>query len=232
MYSSETDPHDPARVSTFGLRPIDEIGDLPSECPLMPPIGRSCRVEGINPQYSGQVRRWTWWFGVFLGGLLIAAGIAETVRLVQSGDGGFIFWFGTLVGGGILVLTGTLLLPRRPIPGCVLTTIGCLAGVVPNPLDAGGARAARGPDDRERQAGCGGSGRGHDTQLEVHSCRELRPAENARSSSDRCAAAIRSCRRQRALRSTGSAAVRAAMPMPTGGGAHSPDASVETRRRT
>jgi hypothetical protein len=42
-----------------------------------------------------------------------------------------VFWFGTLVGGGVLILTGTLLLPRRPIPGCVLTTIGCLAGVVP-----------------------------------------------------------------------------------------------------
>lgn len=46
-------------------------------------------------------------------------------------DGGLVFWFGTLVGGGILVLTGTLLLPRRPIPGCLLTTIGCLAGVLP-----------------------------------------------------------------------------------------------------
>ena len=65
-----------------------------------------------------------------LGGLLVAAGIAETVRLVRSGDGGLAFWFGTLVGGGILVLTGTLLLPRKPIPGCVLTTIGCVAGVV------------------------------------------------------------------------------------------------------
>jgi hypothetical protein len=73
----------------------------------------------------------TWWFGLFLGGLLVAAGIAETVRLVRSGDGGLVFWFGTLVGGGILILTGTLLLPRRPIPGCLLTTIGCLAGVLP-----------------------------------------------------------------------------------------------------
>ena len=73
---------------------------------------------------------WTWWCGLLLGGLLVAAGIAETVRLVRSGDGGLAFWFGTLVGGGILVLTGTLLLPRKPIPGCVLTTIGCVAGVV------------------------------------------------------------------------------------------------------
>mgnify|MGYP006337290563 CR=1 FL=1 len=77
------------------------------------------------------MRGWTWWFGLFLGSLLVAAGIAETVRLVRSGDGGLVFWFGTLVGGGILVLAGTLVLPRRPIPGFVLTTIGCLAGVLP-----------------------------------------------------------------------------------------------------
>ena len=81
--------------------------------------------------YCGRVRGWTWWFGLALGCLLVAAGIAETVRLVRSGDGGLLFWFGTLVGGGLLVVTGTLLLPRRPVPGCVLTTIGCLAGVAP-----------------------------------------------------------------------------------------------------
>jgi hypothetical protein len=72
----------------------------------------------------------TWWFGRVLGGLLVAAGIAETVRLVRSGDGGFAFWFGTLVGGGLLVLTGTLLLPRKPTHGFILTTIGCVAGLL------------------------------------------------------------------------------------------------------
>ena len=66
-----------------------------------------------------------------LGSLLVAAGIAETVRLVRSGDGGFAFWFGTLVGGGLLVLTGTLLLPRKPTRGFILTTIGCVAGLLP-----------------------------------------------------------------------------------------------------
>src|SRR5262245_7193416 len=77
------------------------------------------------------MRGWTWWLGVSLGGLLVAAGIAETVRLVRSGDGGLVFWFGSLVGGGILILTGTLLQPRRPRPGFVLTTIGCVAGILP-----------------------------------------------------------------------------------------------------
>jgi len=68
---------------------------------------------------------------MLLGGLLVVAGIAETVRLTRSGDGGFAFWFGTLVGGGLLILAGTLLLPRRPVAGGVLTAIGCVAGLLP-----------------------------------------------------------------------------------------------------
>ncbi|MFD7074943.1 hypothetical protein ACFV9G_12085 [Nocardioides sp. NPDC059952] len=76
-------------------------------------------------------RGWIWWYGLFLGCLLLAAGAAETVRVVRSGDGGLLFWFGTLVGGGALVLAGTLLLPRRPRRGFVLTTIGCAAGLLP-----------------------------------------------------------------------------------------------------
>ena len=73
----------------------------------------------------------TWWFGIVLGGLLVALGIMETVRLVVTGDGGFAFWFGTLVGGGLLVLVGTLMLPRKPTHGFILTTIGCVAGLLP-----------------------------------------------------------------------------------------------------
>jgi hypothetical protein len=72
-----------------------------------------------------------WWFGILLGGLLVAAGVAETVRLLRSGDGGFAFWFGTLVGGGVLILVGTVLLPRKPAVGGSLTVIGCLAGLLP-----------------------------------------------------------------------------------------------------
>lgn len=61
------------------------------------------------------MRPWIWWYGLFVGGLLVAAGVAETVRLVSTGDGGFWFWFPTLVGGGALVIAGTLLLARRPV---------------------------------------------------------------------------------------------------------------------
>jgi hypothetical protein len=101
-----------------GRRNTDEVSLRRGEAP-------SIRRAG------GRAHGRTWWFGILLGGLLVAAGIAETVRLVRSGDGGFGFWFGTLVGGGVLVLAGTLLLPRKPVTGCVLTTIGCVAGLLP-----------------------------------------------------------------------------------------------------
>jgi hypothetical protein len=77
------------------------------------------------------MRPWSWWFGLFLGGLLIVAGIAETVRAVRSGDGGLWFWFPTLVGGGALIVVGAILQPRSPVRGCALTTVGALAGILP-----------------------------------------------------------------------------------------------------
>jgi hypothetical protein len=103
--------------------------------PRLRPVGRRRRsLAGVGQWwhgYRGKVRRWTWWFGLSLGCLLILAGIGETIRLVRSGDGGFFFWFPTLVGGGVLVTAGTLLLPRKPIPGLLLTVVGSLAGILP-----------------------------------------------------------------------------------------------------
>ena len=66
-----------------------------------------------------------------LGSLLVAAGIAETVRLLRTGDGGLWFWLPTLVGGGALVIAGTLVRSRRPGLGCVLTCSGCVLGILP-----------------------------------------------------------------------------------------------------
>lgn len=114
-------------------------------------------------------RGWVWWYGLFLGCLLLAAGAAETVRVVRSGDGGLLFWFGTLVGGGVLVLAGTLLLPSRPRPGFVLTTLGCAAALLPTSwtvlvpvmlvvlVVASGRRAAR-PPGRSAQERSGPQG--------------------------------------------------------------------------
>ena len=75
--------------------------------------------------------RRTRWLGFGLGTLLLVLGAAETVRVVRSDDGGLAFWFGTLVGGGALVLAGTLLADRRPRLSVVTTTTGCVAGILP-----------------------------------------------------------------------------------------------------
>jgi len=66
---------------------------------------------------------------VFLGVLYVIAGIAETTRAVSSGDGGIAFWFGSLVGGGALILIGQAL-RHHPDPYVRLVTVGCLAGVI------------------------------------------------------------------------------------------------------
>lgn len=65
-----------------------------------------------------------------LGVLYVAAGLAETVRAVSQDDGGLAFWFGTLVGGGALVLVGLALLGRQPAVGCSLVCIGSLMGIL------------------------------------------------------------------------------------------------------
>jgi hypothetical protein len=74
----------------------------------------------------------TWWFGVAVGVLLLTLGVAETVRVLMSGDlSGLAFWFGTLIGGGTCVLVGTVLAERRPVPAFALTAAGCVAGILP-----------------------------------------------------------------------------------------------------
>ena len=61
--------------------------------------------------------RLRFWLTLGLGLLYVAAGIAESVRAVTSGDGGLWFWFGTLVGGGALVLSGMAAPPVTPTSG-------------------------------------------------------------------------------------------------------------------
>jgi hypothetical protein len=65
-----------------------------------------------------------------LGVLYVAAGIAKTAQAVSSGDGGLVFWFGTLVGGGALVLVGLALIGRQPHLGGSLVCIGSLMGIL------------------------------------------------------------------------------------------------------
>ena len=75
--------------------------------------------------------RRTRWFGIVLGALLVAMGVAETIRVVTGGGDGLAFWFGTLVGGGACVLAGTLLADRAPRRALALTVVGCVAGALP-----------------------------------------------------------------------------------------------------
>jgi hypothetical protein len=66
-----------------------------------------------------------------LGMLYVAGGIAETIRVLSSGDGGLAFWFGTLVGGGTLILLGELVFRERPRLSFGLIALGCVAGLPP-----------------------------------------------------------------------------------------------------
>jgi hypothetical protein len=74
--------------------------------------------------------RLRFWLTLGLGLLYVAAGIAESVRAVTSGDGGLWFWFGSLVGGGALVLSGMAVSPRHPNVGRTLICVGSMMGVL------------------------------------------------------------------------------------------------------
>ena len=66
---------------------------------------------------------------IVLGLVYAALGVAETIRVLTSGDGGLGFWFGSLVGGGTAVLVGQLV-RRRPRVSAWLVTLGGAAGVL------------------------------------------------------------------------------------------------------
>lgn len=46
--------------------------------------------------------------GVLLGGIYLLAATVETTRALVTGDGGLVFWFGTLTAAGLLTLLGTV----------------------------------------------------------------------------------------------------------------------------
>jgi hypothetical protein len=66
--------------------------------------------------------------GIVVGSSFLLAGTLETIRVLTSGDGGLAFWFGSLFGGGAMVLWGTLGLRSRPLLALVAVTVGALAG--------------------------------------------------------------------------------------------------------
>lgn len=74
--------------------------------------------------------RLTFWLTLGLALLYVVAGVAESVRAVTSGDGGLWFWFGSLVGGGALMLAGLAVPSRHPNVGRTLVCVGAMMGVV------------------------------------------------------------------------------------------------------
>jgi hypothetical protein len=66
--------------------------------------------------------------GIVVGSSFLLAGTLETIRVLTSGDGGLAFWFGSLFGGGAMVLLGTLGLRSHPLLALVAVTVGALAG--------------------------------------------------------------------------------------------------------
>jgi hypothetical protein len=73
---------------------------------------------------------WRRRLALVLGIVFILDGIAETVRAIRSGDGGLLFWFGSLCGGGTLILVATFALSRRLWLSFSLTAVGCLAAAI------------------------------------------------------------------------------------------------------
>jgi hypothetical protein len=74
--------------------------------------------------------RLTFWLTLGLSLLYVAAGIAESVQAVQDPEGNLWFWFGTLIGGGALMLAGMIVSSRHPNVGRGLICVGSMMGVV------------------------------------------------------------------------------------------------------
>jgi hypothetical protein len=70
----------------------------------------------------------TRWLGICLGAVFVLLGVGETIRVFVSGDGGLVFWFGTLVGGGALILLSTLRWQSRPGLALGALVVGAFAG--------------------------------------------------------------------------------------------------------
>jgi hypothetical protein len=70
---------------------------------------------------------WRRALALVLGVIFILLGIAETIRAFRGGDGGLLFWFGSLCVGGTLILIGTFALSRKVWLSFSLTAMGGLA---------------------------------------------------------------------------------------------------------
>jgi hypothetical protein len=65
------------------------------------------------------------WLGLLVATLLVGLGLTEGAGATRSGAPGAVVPVGVLVGGGLLVLAGTILQGILPWSGLVLTALGC-----------------------------------------------------------------------------------------------------------
>jgi len=68
--------------------------------------------------------------GAFLGLSYIALGTAELLVRIGDGDLSLLFWFPTLVGGGVLVLAGVFKITSPAWASLTLVTVGALLGAL------------------------------------------------------------------------------------------------------
>jgi hypothetical protein len=64
-----------------------------------------------------------------LGGIYLVMGVLEVVTHRDGTAVGLLFWGGSLLGGGALVLAGTVLQPPHRATGLALVTIGTVLGI-------------------------------------------------------------------------------------------------------
>lgn len=64
-----------------------------------------------------------------LGVLYVVVGVAETIEEVSSDEDVMWSWWGTIVGGGVLVLVGAAVTSRHPNVGRGLVCVGSLLGI-------------------------------------------------------------------------------------------------------
>ena len=69
------------------------------------------------------------WLGLMVTTLLVGLGLTEDADRARGVETGVLLPVGVLVGGGLLVLAGTILEGVLPGPALVLTALGCGASI-------------------------------------------------------------------------------------------------------
>ena len=82
-----------------------------------------------TPVYGGAMGPRTPWLGLMVTTLLVGLGLTEDADGARGVETGVVLPVGVLVGGGLLVLAGTILEGVLPVPALVLTALGCGASI-------------------------------------------------------------------------------------------------------